>query len=148
MIWETIREEATTSKPLLEVKKIDEFLKYFDGQWMNNPSPQINTKIWNIYDRSGDRTNNYCESWHSKYIKKTSPHPNIFLFIEFLTNYHIQVKLELNLNDSDIFYERPRKNRKTIMMDSGIEIKKKTIKKKQNIFRGVFAGCNILDGEA
>jgi hypothetical protein len=64
MIWETIREEATTGKLLLEVKKMDEFLKYFDGQWMNNPSPQINTKIWNIYDRSGDRTNNYCESWH------------------------------------------------------------------------------------
>ena len=77
-------------------------------------------QLWNIYNRTDHRTNNYCESWHSKFIRRTrTTHPNIFRFIDFITEYHNE-----QIDDIDIIESE---------QDTGFKYSKKYIKLREEI---------------
>ena len=57
------------------VSGIDDFVTYFQGNWMSGAYP---LSSWNVHNLSC-RTNNHMEGWHSK-LKKVvgKAHPNVF----------------------------------------------------------------------
>ena len=69
---------ASNTDEILDLPGFDAFADYVTSPWFENPS--IPQSVWNIHDREDDdRTNNCCETWHSKWnIKDGTQHPHVF----------------------------------------------------------------------
>ena len=81
-------------------------------------------KLWNIFDRPDGRTNNFCESWHSKYIRRTKvSHPILFRFIDFLCVYHNELIDNIKLIISDDI-EKQRIKKRVVKLNHEIRIVK------------------------
>ena len=56
-----------------------DFMKYIYNFWVNGPIP---VKVWNVFGRSDDLTNNHQEGYNSKFNKElnvTHPSPGVLL---------------------------------------------------------------------
>jgi len=69
---------ASNNDEIRDLPGFDAFADYVTSQWFENPS--IPQSVWNIHDREDDdRTNNCCETWHSKWNRKDgTQHPHVF----------------------------------------------------------------------
>lgn len=56
------------------------FKDYLTDTWVEG-----HLMIWNHFDNDGPRTTNAVEGWHHKvYRMCRRPHPNVYMFIQFL----------------------------------------------------------------
>ena len=102
LTWDNLLTCAKSNNQICQLQGFNSFVQYFEKEWLQNPSPYINLKLWNIHNRTDHRTNNYCESWHSKYIRRTRiTHPNNYGFIDFLIEYHNEQIDDLDLLENE-----------------------------------------------
>ena len=66
LAWNGVKASAPS------VSCIEDFITYFQGNWMSGAYP---LSSWNVHNLSS-RTNNHMEGWHSKLVGKA--HPNVF----------------------------------------------------------------------
>lgn len=86
---------------------IAEFSDYFQQTWLGRWTPNF----WNHYARTGPRTNNHLEGFHSKLNKCFQhPHPNIFIFLECIK--HVQSSNTRHLLQVRAGHNPPRCNNK------------------------------------
>ena len=111
-----------------DVPDIENFMDYFDQQWMATWPPSI----WNHYNKNGPRTNNHLEGFHSKLNKHfTSAHPNIFLFLDTIVSF--QSSYTLKIQQVAVGHNPPRPNSKYMALHHKLDnLKQQYIRGEKN----------------
>ncbi|XP_074114222.1 uncharacterized protein LOC141537252 isoform X3 [Cotesia typhae] len=76
-----------TPLPILNI--LQEFILYFDDQWMQRAPPEL----WSVY-RNNHRTDNFTESYHKNAKGRFGVHPSIWQFTEKLTELQAVTHIE------------------------------------------------------
>ena len=101
--------------------KAEEFCDYVTETWLENES--YPKSMWNQFDEDGPRTNNHVEGYNLAMHKFLSTHPNIWKFIEKISQEEDKVDLRHQRFEQGTLVERNR-NRHDVERDLKIATNK------------------------